>query len=437
MKVLMFGWEFPPFISGGLGPACYGITRGLLNNGVDVTFVIPTRKNKDISDPIRIICADEVPIMTSEIPMVEDSEQYISQLKMLGIENRVAISPYVTTMLKALIKDENQEKIVIPGSKLTRGSVLAFTGEYGDNLLQEVVNYGLVGGSIPDLQDYDVIHAHDWLTYFAGIQAKVASGKPLIVHVHATEFDRSGENMNQEVYNIEKSGMEIADKIIAVSHYTKNIIIKYYGIDPGKIEVVYNAVNKEKQLERYKMKKNVDEKIVLFLGRVTMQKGPEYFINAANLVLKRMKNVRFVMAGSGDMLPRMISRMAELKIADRFHFTGFLRGMEVEKMYAISDLYVMPSVSEPFGLTPFEALLYDVPIIISRQSGAAELLKNAIILDFWDVRKLADIIVAILKNEELARNIVEACKDEIKNIGWNNAGARIKDIYRNILNSKV
>ena len=313
--------------------------------------------------------------------------------------------------------------------------VFQFTGNYGKDLMDEVNRYGFVGDILGYTENFDIIHAHDWLTYIAGVAAKKSSGKPLVIHVHATEFDRSGENTNQQVYDIERYGMENADKIIAVSYYTKNIIVNRYGIDPEKVVVVHNAVNKHRNVDQLTIKSHFNEKIVLFLGRVTMQKGPDYFIEAAYQVYKKIKNVRFVMAGNGDMLPRMILRMAALGMLDRFHFTGFLQGLDVERMYAMSDLYVMPSVSEPFGIAPFEALLYDVPIIISKQSGVAEVLKNAIKIDFWDVNKMADWMIKLLEDENLAKNVVEASQQDLETVGWDSAGFKIKDIYQAVINN--
>jgi len=226
--------------------------------------------------------------------------------------------------------------------------------------------------------------------------------------------------------------MENADKIIAVSYYTKNIIVSRYGIAPEKVEVVHNAVDKTRKLEAFGLKKKEGEKIVLFMGRITMQKGPDYFVEAAYRVYRKNKNVRFVMAGTGDMLPRMILRMAKLRMLDRFHFTGFLKGLDVERMYAMSDVYVMPSVSEPFGIAPFEALLYDVPIIISKQSGISEVLPHALKIDFWDINKMAELILLLIENEQIAKDIADKCKDDMKNIGWDNAGNKIKQIYESI-----
>lgn len=440
MKVLMFGWEFPPFISGGLGTACFGITRGLVHNGVQVTFVLPTKRNGNYASHVRLIAADEI-MLTGEF------EKALARLKSsLETTNRsfaiskFSISPYFTmtssetrTHLESIQRFQSfREKLTLPN----RRSVLDFTGNYGKNLFSEVNGMGVIGELLGFTEDFDVIHAHDWLTYLAGVSAKKASGKPLVVHVHATEFDRSGEHINQDVYNIERFGMDNADRIITVSHYTRNIVIHRYGQPPEKVVTVHNAVTKDKRFDKGTVGKAVKERLVIFLGRVTMQKGPDYFIEAANLVLKRMKNVRFVMAGSGDMLHRIINRSAYLKIAGRFHFTGFLRGAEVERLYAMSDLYVMPSVSEPFGISPFEALLYDIPVIISNQSGVAEVLKSAQMVDFWDVHKLADRIVQLLTNEELAHETVRRCKEEIEHVAWENAGAQIKSAYESVRNPR-
>lgn len=434
MRVLMFGWEFPPFISGGLGTACYGIVHGLINNGVDVTMVLPTTRGSKGTSSLRFVGADEVPFMSRDMKSIEDLEK---KLKIIDLKTKLTLSPYDTdeSVLSGVATDAVKFRRSL--IKKGKGSTIRFSGNYGKNLMWEVLNYGFIGESVAQEEEFDVIHAHDWLTYAAGVMAKKVSGKKLVIHVHATEFDRSGETVNQDVYNIERFGMHNADRIIAVSHYTKNIITHRYGIPEEKVEVVHNSVNKDVQLTRLGIKKPFKDKIVLFLGRITMQKGPEYYIEAANQVLKKMKNVRFVMAGSGDMLPKMIARMAKLGIADRFHFTGFLRGIDVERMYAMSDCYVMPSVSEPFGISAYEALLYDIPIIISRQSGVAEVLKDAIIVDFWDVNKLANSMLSLLQDEELARRVVENCKAKIEGLGWDNAGTRIRTVYEDVLAGRI
>jgi glycogen(starch) synthase len=424
MKVLMFGWEFPPFISGGLGMACYGITRGLINNDVNIKLVLPTKRGIYSENQIEIVAADEIQLSEDYKKRMEAGASFTTAKQMLD----GSISPYYTQANTAEFFNKYQN-LAAQQTGAIPGSIMAFSGNYGKDLMNEVFRYSIIGEYLGSLKDFDIIHCHDWVTILAGVAAKKASGRPLIIHIHATEYDRSGENMNNNVYNIEKYGMEQADKIVAVSYYTKNTIISHYGIDPHKIVVVHNAVEKQRQVERFGIEKNLPDKYVLFLGRVTMQKGPDYFIEAANLVLKKMKNVRFIMAGSGDMMPKLISRAASLKITDRFHFTGFLNRMEVEKIYAMSDLYVMPSVSEPFGITAFEALLYDVPIILSKQSGVTEVLKDAIKVDFWDVEKLASVIVNVLQDEKLAKDIVDKCNYELKNIHWNNAGHKLKNLY--------
>jgi len=429
MKVLMFGWEFPPFISGGLGTASYGIAKGLIHNDVDLTFVMPTRRGLKFESGINIIAADEVHTIERFNKIITTLKKYDTST----ITKSFTIAPYFTSEDYMEYFNTHHDMIELKKVLQSQKGLLHFTGNYGKNLLDEVYRYGIIGEIIGFGNDFDIIHAHDWLTFHAGVAAKRSSGKQLVVHVHATEFDRSGENVNQQVYDIERFGMENADKIIAVSYFTKNIITSRYGIHPDKVEVVHNAVDKNRRLDAYGIKKNVDEKIVLFLGRITMQKGPDYFMEAAHRVYKKYKNVRFVMAGSGDMLPRMITRMASLRMIDRFHFTGFLKGIDVERMYALSDLYVMPSVSEPFGIAPFEALLYDVPIIISRQSGVAEVLKNAIKVDFWDINKLSEMILMLIENDKVANEVAEKCKEDMSNIGWDNAGLRIKNVYESVL----
>lgn len=295
--------------------------------------------------------------------------------------------------------------------------------------MEEVSRYALVGAQIAkDRQDFDIIHAHDWLAFPAGIAAKEMSGKPLVVHVHATEYDRSGESVNQPVYDIERAGMQAADHIVAVSHLTRNIIIRKYGIPGHKVSVLHNAVL-DASIIKSEYQKMVPEKIVTFLGRITFQKGPEYFVEAAKKVIDRDPNVRFVMAGSGDLLNKMIQRVAELRMASRFHFTGFLKGKDVDHMYAISDVYVMPSVSEPFGIAPLEAVRHNTPVIISKQSGVAEVLVNAIKVDFWDVDAMADAIFALLHYDGISRMFKELGSDELKKLKWEHVAAKLITVY--------
>ncbi|MBQ5529185.1 MAG: glycosyltransferase family 4 protein, partial [Bacteroidales bacterium] len=311
-----------------------------------------------------------------------------------------------------------------------------FSGKYGKNLMEEVARYAMVAGSIAAEEEFDVIHAHDWLTYYAGIAAKRVSGKPLVIHVHATSFDRgSADNIDTRVYEIERRGMLEADKVITVSDLTRNIVITKYGIDPAKVVTVHNAVDFSGR-EKLEVERGVKDKVITFLGRITFQKGPEYFIEAAAKVLKVCPNTRFVMAGSGDMMNRCVRYVAKLGIADRFYFTGFLRGDDVQKMFALSDVYVMPSVSEPFGISPLEAMKTDVPTIISKQSGVAEVLKYAIKVDFWDVNALADAMYGLLNYPALSSLAAEKGREEVDNLKWDSAAVKVRRVYESAIEGK-
>lgn len=427
MKVLMFGWEFPPHISGGLGTACYGITKGLAANGVDVLFVMPSASGDEDQSSAHIINASDVAVYDS----FSNIDEYLSKVQFLRVGSN--LMPYISPENYSLLSEEERHFQTMEFSTHFR-SKYKFSGKYGANLMEEVSRYAMVGGAIAAENDFDVIHAHDWLTYLAGIAAKRVSGKPLVVHVHATEFDRDGENYNTVVYDIEKRGMSEADRVITVSDWTRNIVINRYGIDASKVVTVHNAVDFSGRSD-IKVNRTVKEKVVTFLGRVTLQKGPEYFIEAARKVLDRCDNVRFVMAGSGDLLNRSVRRVAQLGMADKFHFTGFLRGADVQRMFAYSDVYVMPSVSEPFGISPLEAMISNVPTIISKQSGVAEVLRHAIKVDFWDIDALADSIYALVNYPAISKIASEKGFEEVSTLKWNNAAAKMKAVYSDAINS--
>ena len=429
MKVLMFGWEFPPHIAGGRGTACYGIVKGLAYNGVETMFVMPSASGDEDKSAADIINASDVPVEITDTMNVDD---FLDKVQFVHIGTNMV--PYLDPEEFHTLVEEDRKRQVRDFT-VNYGHTYKFSGKYGSNLMEEVARYAMVGGTIAmtHKDEFDVIHAHDWLTYNAGIAAKRLSGKPLVVHVHATSFDRSSDNnIDTRVYEIEKRGMEAADKVITVSDLTRNIVITKYGIDPAKVVTVHNAVDFSGRSE-VKVEKGVKDKVVTFLGRITFQKGPEYFIEAAAKVLKRCDNVRFVMAGSGDMMNRSIRQVARLGISDRFHFTGFLRGNEVQKMFALSDVYVMPSVSEPFGISPLEAMRSGVPSVISRQSGAAEVLKYAFKVDFWDVDAMADEIYALLQYPALSQFASKFGYDEVNTLKWNNAAAKIKSVYESVV----
>ena len=428
MRVLMFGWEFPPHIAGGLGTACYGIVKGLAENGVETIFVMPSASGDEDSSVATIINASDVPVSS----VSSSVDEFVDMVKFMRVGTNMI--PYVDPeqfheMVEAERKFREESEVKHVGTKFR------FSGKYGSNLMEEVARYAMVGGTIAmDHKDeFDVIHAHDWLTYLAGIAAKELTGKPLVIHVHATSFDRGTEDMiDTRVFDIEKRGMLAADKVMAVSDLTRNIVINKYGIDPDKVVTVHNAVDFSGR-ENMQVERGLRDKVVTFLGRITFQKGPEYFIEAAAKVLKRTDHVHFVMAGSGDMMNRCIRHAARLGISDKFHFTGFLRGADVQKMFAMSDVYIMPSVSEPFGISPLEAMRTNVPSIISNQSGAAEVLKYAFKVDFWDVDAMADDIYALLKYPALADFAAKQGYDEVNRLKWNHAAAKMKIVYESVI----
>ncbi|MCM1004782.1 MAG: glycosyltransferase family 4 protein [Prevotella sp.] len=417
MKALMFGWEFPPHILGGLGTASYGLSRGMHNCGdMDITFVIPRPMGDEDKSFANIIGCNDTPVAWRDV-----SREYV--------ESRIGnvMNPDLYFALRNHIyADFNYMKLNDLGC-------IEFSGRYPDNLLEEINNYSIVAGVIARTIECDIIHSHDWLTYPAGIHAKRVTGKPLVIHVHATDFDRSRGNVNPTVFAIEKDGMQMADHIITVSNLTRRTVIEKYGIDPAKVTTVHNAVVPLADDLLSIPKPESKEKVVTFLGRITMQKGPEYFVEAAAKVLKKNHNVRFVMAGSGDMMDDMIDLVAKRGIADRFHFTGFLRGRQVYEMLKASDVYIMPSVSEPFGISPLEAMQMGVPSIISKQSGCAEILSNVIKTDYWDIDAMADAIHAIISYPAMYKSLKDEGIEEMKGITWEKAGQKVIDIYKSII----
>ena len=431
MKALMFGWEFPPYISGGLGTACFGLTKSMVAQGADITFVVPRAEEAPPPDsPLRVVGGNTVmPLRGDEIVQ----RQIIAEEYMKVIPLDAFLRPYqgeaeYYSEIQRIRKLKHQDL-----QHLFDDSVIELSGNYGPDLMTEVGRYARLGTRLAVREEFDVIHAHDWMTYLAGVEAKRQSGKPLFVHVHATEFDRSGSSPNPEVYNLERYGMDNADRVLTVSQRTADIVMQHYGVPIEKIRVVHNGVIADKSVDRGDVKSPFDEKLVLFLGRVTMQKGPEFFVDAAVKVLEQIPNVRFVMAGNGDKLNAMIDRIAELRLQDHFHFTGFLRGKDTEKMFAMSDLFIMPSVSEPFGITPIEAMKYRVPTIVSKQSGVAEILENTIKVDFWDVNFLAQSIVDILSNQEQADDLAQRAYDEVSRITWDKAAEKVMAAYRELV----
>jgi glycosyltransferase involved in cell wall biosynthesis len=397
---------------------------------LEVIFVVPKAWGDEDQSMVRLVGANQVQVAYKKV-FYKGFRRPIER-----IEVSSKIVPYTDPdNFWQLVNSETSEHnfYVITNA---RGKV-DFSGRYDTNLMDEIYKYSVVAALIADENEFDIIHAHDWLAYPAGIAAMEVSGKPLVIHVHATDFDRSGGNVNPDVYRIEKNGMDAASKIITVSNLTRDIVINKYNINPDKVETVYNAVEPVKIAENLIIKKGFDEKVVTFLGRITMQKGPEYFIEAAYKVLQVMDNVRFVMAGSGDMMEKMMRRAAALKITDRFHFTGFLKGTDVFTMLDMSDVYIMPSVSEPFGISPLEAMQSNVPVIISKQSGVAEILTHAVKTDFWDIDAMADAIYGILNYPALSNMFIKNGKEEVIRLKWDNSARHVRDIYQRVIDNKM
>jgi glycosyltransferase involved in cell wall biosynthesis len=422
----MFGWEFPPHISGGLGTASYGLTKGMATlKDVDVIFVVPKEWGDEDKCDVRLIGANKIPVAFKQIYY----RGITRPIEMIEVFSKIV--PYTSPEdFWALTRSEISGTSIFVQTN-SEGKI-DFSGKYDGNLLEEINKYAVVASVIAAENQFDVIHAHDWLAYPAGMAAKEASGKPLVIHVHATDYDRSGSNVNPSVYRVEKDGMDAADKIITVSNLTRDIVINKYHINPAKVETVYNAVEPI-ITDDFEMNKGFNEKVVTFLGRITLQKGPEYFIETAHRVLQVMNNVRFVMAGSGDMMEKMIRRAATLKITDRFHFTGFLGERDVHMLLAMSDVYIMPSVSEPFGISPLEAMQSNVPVIISKQSGVAEVLTHAMKVDFWDIDAMADAIYGILTYPALSKMFIKNGKEEVIKLKWDKSARNVKRIYDEVI----
>lgn len=420
MRVLMFGWEFPPHILGGLGTASFGLTRGLANQGnVDITFCLPKPWGDEDQSFMKIVGMNTVPVVWRN----PDNSIIKSRYPWMDSEDYYRFRDHIYADFNNLYTNDL--------------GCIEFSGRYPDNLHEEINNYSIVAGVVARTEQFDIIHSHDWLTYPAGIHAKQVSGKPLVIHVHATDFDRSRGNVNPTVYAIEKNGMDYADHIMCVSELTRQTVINKYHQDPRKVSTMHNAVEPlPQEIQDIVPQKKPHEKVVTFLGRITMQKGPEYFVEAAALVLKRTHDIRFCMAGSGDMMNAMILMAADRGIADRFHFPGFMKGKQVYECLKASDVYIMPSVSEPFGISPLEAMQCEVPTIISKQSGCAEILDKCIKVDYWDIHAMADAIYSICNYTALYEYLKVEGKKEVDAITWDKVGERILARYKKLLGMK-
>lgn len=415
----MLGWEFPPIINGGLGVACHDLSSAM-SSLANITMVIPKSSldfkmknvnlvgvnNLDINSVARYLTTNQdLPFRLHSIPA--DIDPYYSET-----ENYSA----------------DPEKIV---SKEIRERLRRFNIEnlYGGDVISKVMQFSDITAALSSTMDFDIIHAHDWMTMIAGIKIKQRTGKPLVMHIHSLEVDRSGEESKGWVYELEKKGMEYADLLMPVSHYTANNINKYYGISKNKMSVVHNGSNK---VRPFKSRRHFREKTVLFVGRLTRQKGPEKFLDIASKVLEKNPDVRFVMAGVGDYFKKLIEKSSYKCIGNRFHMTGFLNLEKLNYLFSVSDVYCMPSLSEPFGLSAVEAAQFGIPCVISRQSGVAEVLKGAMKFDFWDVNRAADCILNLISDDVLREKIVADAERDLEHISWDVAAKKVVNAYSDV-----
>lgn len=411
--VLMFGWEFPPHNSGGLGVACRGLAKALSRQGHEVTFVLP----------------EEIPVSDPDISFVF-AETNLSRSRLRGESDFMQTGAYAHGH-QVDVNTTNKEGGNQSCSKARNADDLS--------LIETVRLYGQQAKQIARQHDFDVIHAHDWLTYLAGIAAREVSGKPLVSHIHATEHDRTaGQGVNSEVYNIEQQGFTESDHVLSVSKYTKGILVDSYGVPADKITPAHNGITQTppddmpEVLSRWKERGN---KIILFLGRQTIQKGPDYFLQAAQKLMEIREDVCFVMAGSGDMQEELIEQAAALGIGDRVLFPGFVRGDKTDRLYQSADLYVLSSVSEPFGITPLEALLNRTPVLISKQSGVSEVINHALKIDFWDTDRMASRMDAVLRYPSLADELRKNGFQEAGGLSWDRTAKVCQDCYNSLVNN--
>jgi len=462
MKILMLGWEYPPHIAGGLGTACHGLTRALSAQGIDIHFVVPQLFGNEeahhmvLSDPERRIAptskTSEIPtflppsIETTRIPAFLapywSPQQFKAAIAAVSTQERTSLSPslrrdpvaralidgevYGIDLMSALEGENREEEALSEGGQ-----------RYGSDIFIEVERFTRQVISRFSRQDFDAIHAHDWMTFPAAVALAEVSGKPLVAHIHSLEHDRGGLNRNKEIESIERMGLLRADKVIAVSYFTKRSIEKHHRVDPHKVSVVHNGVYPREIITNYRAKRTWPRHVVLFLGRVTFQKGPDYFVEVAAKVLPHVPDVLFVLAGAGDMLAGLIERVKELKLTNNFMFPGFTQGEELEELFSVADLYVMPSVSEPFGITALEAISFDTPVIISKQSGVSEVIEHALKVDFWDVNRMADLIINSLVHPELRLDLVSMAREELKQLRWDAAACRTIEVYQDICSGAV
>ncbi len=447
LKVLMVGWEFPPLINGGLGIACYGIAKAL-SKRTDLTLILPKISPDTFVKNIEILGLNNLEVsgrLSYRKEYEEAMKRYraFAKVHTIEMEEGAALHPYghpgekEDVLRHGAHSREGQSWLKIPptqGSREVNLGRFQLDEIYGADVQYKVAEFAEYVAALASNLEFDVIHVHDWMTMLAGLMVKYQSGKPLVIHAHALSYDRAGPDARGWNYDLEKYGLENADAIIPVSYYTGKVIESHYGIDPSKIFPVHNGIE---PVEPFRVEKQFPEKLVLFLGRITEQKGPEFFLDIASKVIAENDNVRFVMAGNGDRLKRIIETGAYRQVGNKFHFTGFLNREKVNKLLAMADVYCMPSVSEPFGLSAVEAAQFGIPAVISKQSGAAEVMEHALKADFWDVDLMAKHINDLLKNEEIRKRVVEGTYKDIEKVTWDQTAAGVLKAYETVLGRQV
>jgi len=436
MRVLMFTWEFPPLISGGLGMACYGMVKALLKQGIRIDLVLPTKEA--VFFPLREV--QDVDVMPTMFIDPKRQKQFMKmiftdvkeRMEYIGLTQHPETYLQLNEVMQFIqrFSQTRNERNTLSETYLWEEMALHLIGD--EDLIKKVQEYTLRAEYFATHLEFDLIHAHDWLCYPSGMLAKKLSNRPLIVHIHATEFDRSGGPGDERIHKIEHAGMMYADQVIAVSQYTAQMIMSRYRIDTGRIKIIHNAFTIEEDMN-FEQLRIFKGPTILFLGRITLQKGPDYFVDVADLVLKVHPDARFIMAGTGDMGRKFIHKSAALKLRNRFLFTGFLNRKQVERIIRASDIYVLPSVSEPFGIAPLEAMAYGVTAIISKQSGVSEVVNHAFKIDFWDVERMADTINHLIENPDICRKIGNDGRQEVHRIQWDEAAEKIRQLYASIL----
>lgn len=413
LKVLFLTWEFPPLITGGLGMACYGMVRALLEQGVEIVLVLPAEK-PCFFEMKRLEDADLLPGSVYE----EDSGEWHSAKSIVDMEE------WHSTKFVMDMEARSGAETLLDANEWHRKN------PYQSNALSPSRYRALIEVVIPHV-DFDIIHAHDWLTFEAGLCTKEVTGRPLVCHVHSTEYDRACGQGNERIHQFERIGLELADRIIAVSRFTASAVHDYYGIHPNMIWVIHNAYfleESESSIERL-----FDEPVVLFMGRMTCQKGPDIFLEVARRVLSRFPGVRFIMAGKGDMLHNLIHRSAYYGMKNRIIFTGFLNRAEVDTVLSISDILIAPSVSDPFNITVLEAMRRGLAVLVSRQSGVTEVIRHVLTADHWDADVMSHQIVSLLKNPARIKRLSAQGKAEAEQISWYDAALKLKEVYGELL----